>query len=155
MLPVPEMASFGERYGFAWKAHEKGEANRSAHVERGFDHVDKNFFAGRQFATWEEASDAAKLWCDKVNTKYRRELSATAREVFAAERSSFTRTSSSSDPPASARPDWSQASYSRPFRMRTAASFCAHKISLTNSMPRLQTGRPANSSIAWPASTCS
>ena len=86
MLPVPEMASFGERYGFAWKAHEKGDANRSAHVERGFDHVDNNFLAGRQFATWEEANDAAKLWCDKVNTKYRRELSATAREVFAAER---------------------------------------------------------------------
>jgi len=86
MLPVPEMASFGERYGFEWKAHEKGDANRSAHVERGFDHVDNNFLAGRQFATWEEANEAAKLWCDKVNAKYRRELSATAREVFAAER---------------------------------------------------------------------
>lgn len=86
MVPVPEMASFAERYGFEWKAHEKGDANRSAHVERGFDHIENNFLAGRQFATWEEANEAARDWSDKVNTKFRRELSATSREIFAAER---------------------------------------------------------------------
>src|SRR5262249_25465472 len=46
MVPVPEMAAFGERYGFTFIAHEKGDANRSAHVERGFDHVENNFYAG-------------------------------------------------------------------------------------------------------------
>src|SRR5206468_10130508 len=34
MVPVPEMQAFGERYHFVFKAHEKGDANRSAHVER-------------------------------------------------------------------------------------------------------------------------
>jgi transposase len=59
MVPVPEMAAFAERYGFAWKAHEKGDANRSAHVERGFDHVERNFLAGRTFETWNEANREA------------------------------------------------------------------------------------------------
>ena len=27
MVPVPEMAAFAERYGFAFAAHEKGDAN--------------------------------------------------------------------------------------------------------------------------------
>jgi transposase len=33
MVPVPEMAAFAERYGFHFRAHEKGDANRSARVE--------------------------------------------------------------------------------------------------------------------------
>jgi transposase len=86
MVPVPEMVAFGERYGFRWKAHEKRDANRSAHVERGFDHVEGNFLAGRTFTTWEDANARAVIWCDRVNAKFRRSLSATAREIFAAER---------------------------------------------------------------------
>ena len=34
MVPVPEMQAFSKRYGFEFKAHEKGDANRSARVER-------------------------------------------------------------------------------------------------------------------------
>ena len=30
MIPVPEMEAFALRYGFIFKAHEKGDANRSA-----------------------------------------------------------------------------------------------------------------------------
>jgi transposase len=86
MVPVPEMASFAERYGFTWKAHAVGNANRSAHVERGFDHVDGNFLAGRKFASWEDANRQAVIWCDKVNAQFRRHLSAAPRELFAAER---------------------------------------------------------------------
>ena len=89
MVPVPEMAAFGERYDFEWKAHEKGDANRSAHVERGFDFIDGNFLAGRKFATWEEANREAVLWCDKMNAKFRRHLSASPRELFAAERAAL------------------------------------------------------------------
>ena len=40
MVPVPEMAAFAERYGFDFVAHEKGDANRSAHVERRFDYIE-------------------------------------------------------------------------------------------------------------------
>lgn len=86
MVPVPEMEAFAERYGFQWAAHERGDANRSAHVERGFDHIEGNFLAGRTFATWQEANEAAVLWCDKQNAAFRRYLSAAARELFAAER---------------------------------------------------------------------
>jgi transposase len=34
MVPVPEMAAFAERFGFSFVAHERGDANRSARVER-------------------------------------------------------------------------------------------------------------------------
>jgi len=85
MVPVPEMAAFAERYGFAFAAHEKGDANRSAHVERGFDHVENNFLAGRDFEDFAHANREALAWCDRVNAARRRELHASARELFAAE----------------------------------------------------------------------
>jgi transposase len=34
MVAVPEMAAFAERLGFVFRAHERGDANRSARVER-------------------------------------------------------------------------------------------------------------------------
>jgi hypothetical protein len=34
MVPAPEMAAFADRFGFLFRAHEKGNANRSARVER-------------------------------------------------------------------------------------------------------------------------
>ncbi len=85
MVPVPEMAAFGERYGFEFKAHEKGDANRSAHVERGFDHVERNFFAGRSFTDFADLNRQAIGWCDQVNSKFRKAIHCTARELFAAE----------------------------------------------------------------------
>jgi hypothetical protein len=36
MIPAPEMAAFAARFGFEFRAHEKGDANRSARVERSF-----------------------------------------------------------------------------------------------------------------------
>lgn len=86
MTPVPEMAAFGERFGFTFRAHEKGDANRSAHVERSFDHVDNNFLAGRRFASFADANAQARTWSDKVNAAHRRKLHASPRELFAAER---------------------------------------------------------------------
>jgi len=44
MVPVPEMASFAERYGFQFQAHEKGDANRSARVERQFHYIQQTGF---------------------------------------------------------------------------------------------------------------
>jgi transposase len=87
MIPVPEMAAFADRYGFRFQAHEKGDANRSAHVERRFSFIENNFLAGRSFCDWEDANRQAREWCDRVNAQYRRHLKASPRELFAFERS--------------------------------------------------------------------
>ena len=86
MVAAPEMAAFAERLGFQWRAHEKGDANRSARVERPFHYIENNFLAGRQFADWETLNREARLWCDKVNATYKRHLHAAPRELFAAEK---------------------------------------------------------------------
>ena len=39
MIAVPEMVAFAERFGFEFRAHALGHANRSARVERPFDHI--------------------------------------------------------------------------------------------------------------------
>ena len=54
MIPVPEMAAFAERFGFHFVAHEIGNANRSARVERPFAFIENNFLAGRTFSSWED-----------------------------------------------------------------------------------------------------
>lgn len=86
MVPVPEMAAFAERYGFSFQAHEKGDANRSARVERAFRYIENNFLAGRSFRNWAEANQQAREWCDKVNARFRDDLKASPRELFAVER---------------------------------------------------------------------
>ncbi len=85
MVPVPEMEAFGRRLGFRFVAHEKGDANRSAHVERQFDHIERNFVAGRQFADFADANRQARAWCDKVNASFKRHLHARPRDLFAVE----------------------------------------------------------------------
>jgi hypothetical protein len=85
MVAVPEMVAFAERYGFVFRAHEKGDANRSAHVERSFDHIERNFLAGRTFRDWDDANAQARAWCDRVNAAPKRHLHASPRELFARE----------------------------------------------------------------------
>ncbi len=85
MEPVPEMTAFAERYGFQFAAHELGDANRSARVERNFDYIENNFLARRPAADWEDLNAQARVWCDKVNATARRHLHASPRELFAAE----------------------------------------------------------------------
>lgn len=87
MVPVPEMAAFAERFGFVFRAHEKGDANRSARVERPFHFIDHNFLAGRTFADLPDLNAQARAFCDKVNAAPKRHLHASPRELFAAERS--------------------------------------------------------------------
>jgi hypothetical protein len=91
MVPVPEMAAFGERFGFVFRAHAVGNANRSARVERSMDFIENNFLAGRSFDDWEHLNRDARAWCDKVNAKHRRHLHASPRELFAAERAHIKR----------------------------------------------------------------
>jgi len=42
--------------------------------------------AGRKFKDWEDANRQAREWCDKVNAKFRDDLKASPRELFAVER---------------------------------------------------------------------
>jgi transposase len=86
MVPVPEMAAFGERFGFEFIAHAIGNANRSGRVERPFSFIEGNFLAGRAFSSWEDLNQRAREWCDKVNSTYKKHIRAVPRELFAVER---------------------------------------------------------------------
>lgn len=86
MIPVPEMEAFAERFGFRFVAHQIGNANRSARVERPFSFIENNFLAGRTFASWEDLNSQARQWCDRVNSTYKKHIRAVPRELFAVER---------------------------------------------------------------------
>ena len=66
-------------------AHERGDANRSARVERPFSFIENNFLAGRIFTSWQDLNLRARQWCDKVNSTYKKHLRAVPRELFAVE----------------------------------------------------------------------
>jgi len=85
MVAVPEMATFAERYGFVFVAHEVGHANRSARVERPFDFIERNFLAGRVFSDFAHLNREAIAWCDRVNATRKKHLGASPRELFVAE----------------------------------------------------------------------
>lgn len=85
MVPVPEMAAFAERFDFVFAAHEKGDANRSARVERPMDYIERNFYAGRRFTDLADLNAQAAAFCDRSNAKWRRHLHASPRELFAKE----------------------------------------------------------------------
>jgi hypothetical protein len=85
MIPAPEMVAFAARYGFAFIAHEKGDANRSARVEAPFHRIEEGFLAGERFADWRDLNTRARATCEKWNAKYSSKLHASRRELFAAE----------------------------------------------------------------------
>ena len=86
MVPAAEMAGFAERLGFRFVAHERGDANRSARVERPFWFIETNFLAGRTFSDWDDLNTQARQWCDRVNATYKKHLRAIPRELFVLER---------------------------------------------------------------------
>jgi transposase len=86
MVPVPEMLAFGERYGFAFAAHERGDPDRKGQVEKSFDFIEGNFLAGRKWDSMEQLNKEAVAWCDKQNGSFKRHLHAVPRELFAVER---------------------------------------------------------------------
>src|SRR5208337_1753077 len=86
MIPVPEMEAFADRLGFRFVAHERGDANRSARVERPFSFIENNFLAGRAFSSWEDLNLQARQWCDKVNSTYKKHIKAIPRELFVMEK---------------------------------------------------------------------
>ena len=86
MVPVPEMAAFAESLGFEFRAHEKGDANRSGRVERPFHYIENNFEAGRKGEDFADWNRQAVVFCDRVNATTKRHLKASPRELFAMER---------------------------------------------------------------------
>jgi hypothetical protein len=85
MLPVPEMEAFARRFGFEFRAHEKGDANRSARVERPMNYIENNFLAGRHFRDFSDLNQQAHQFCDTSNAKTKRHIGASPRELFARE----------------------------------------------------------------------
>jgi transposase len=85
MVPVAEMVAFAEQRGFEFRAHEKGDANRSAIVEGLFNYVQRNFLAGREFRDFDDANRQAVDWCNKINAAFSRKLHGSRRDLFAKE----------------------------------------------------------------------
>jgi hypothetical protein len=85
-VPAPEMAALAERFDFHFLAHERGDANRSARVERPFDYIERNFYPGRRFADLDDLNAQFATWCDQVNHSFRKRLGARPIELFAAEK---------------------------------------------------------------------
>lgn len=59
---TPEMESFGRQYGFEFRCHEKGHANRKAGEERSFWTIETNFLPGRTFESLEDMNRQAFEW---------------------------------------------------------------------------------------------
>ena len=59
---VPEMEAFSMRYGFEFRCHEAGHANRKAGEERSFFTVETNFLPGRRFQNMEDLNQQAYQW---------------------------------------------------------------------------------------------
>jgi transposase len=83
---APEMEAFGQRFGFAFAAHEIGDANRSGKVERPFHDYEHNFLAGRTFTDWDDLHQKARDWCERHNGQFRKRLQASPIERWTAER---------------------------------------------------------------------
>lgn len=84
---APELEAFGKAYGFEFIAHAVGDANRSAHVERGFHYVENNFLAGRTFRDWADLNTQARAWCVEVaNAKPKRSLGMAPQAAFLMEK---------------------------------------------------------------------
>ena len=60
-----EMIKFGQRYGFEFKCHAIGHANRKAGNERSFYTVESNFFPGREFSCMDDLNQQAFDWASK------------------------------------------------------------------------------------------
>ena len=85
-VAAPEMAALAARFDFHFVAHELGDANRSARVERPFDYIERNFYPGRRFADLTDLNAQFATWCAQVNGRFRKHLGFRPSEMHAAER---------------------------------------------------------------------
>jgi hypothetical protein len=88
-VPAPEMQALEKRFGFRFVAHAPGDANRSARVERPFDYIERNFYAGRTFDSLDDLNAQLRAWCEKVRNRPKRTLPRTPAELFAAEKTAL------------------------------------------------------------------
>ena len=98
-VPAPEMVALADRFGFKFLAHELGDKDRSARVERPFHYIEHNFYPHRKFQDVPDLNCQLREWCDKVNAKYKRSLRAVPRELFAVERPQLKRLPAYVHPP--------------------------------------------------------
>ena len=84
-LVAPEMAAFGERFGFEFVAHRIGDPDRKGKVERSFSYIEGNFYPGRTFANLADLNGQLIEWCKAANVRQRRHLHASPVELFRSE----------------------------------------------------------------------
>jgi transposase len=81
-----QMETFARIYGFVFKAHAIGHADRKAHVERFFYYIERNFIPGRTFKNWNDLNTQAEQWCVQVaNAKEKRSLGMSPNAAFVQE----------------------------------------------------------------------
>lgn len=88
-VPAAECQALAARFGFTFAAHNIGDANRSARVERPFHTIEHNFYAGRTFTDIDDANQQLRAWCERRNEKRRRELQTRPIDLFATERTAL------------------------------------------------------------------
>jgi len=82
-----EMATFARIFGFEFRAHAIGDANRSARVERPFYYVERNFLPARRFSGWDDLNTQARAWCVQVaNQKPKRALGMSPEAAYVLEK---------------------------------------------------------------------
>jgi transposase len=89
-VPAADLEALGKHFGFIIVAHEKGDVNRSARVERPFYYIERNFYPGRAFRDIDDLNAQARVWCDRNNNMYRKSLKASPFERLTAERCALT-----------------------------------------------------------------
>ena len=85
-VPAPEMKAFGDRFGFEFEAHEVGDANRSARVERPFHYIENNFYPGRTFEDVADLNRQLADWCARKSHRFISKLQARPIELYQTER---------------------------------------------------------------------
>jgi transposase len=85
-IPAPEMKAFGDRFGFHFEAHEKGDANRSARVEGPFYYIERNFYPGRTFEDLDDLNRQLADWCARKSHRFLTELQARPIELYQTDR---------------------------------------------------------------------
>lgn len=87
---APEMEAFGLIFGVTFVAHELGDCNRKARVERPFSYIEGNFLAGRTFLDWDDLNNQAIEWCRNVsNARLKRSLGMSPDAAFIIEKPSM------------------------------------------------------------------
>lgn len=96
----PEMLAFAQRYGFCWRAHRIGHADRKAGTERNFLTLQTSFFPGRSFTDLEDLNRQVLEWATRRFAS--RPLSKTRlipRELFEQEKPELVKLPSLIEPP--------------------------------------------------------